>query len=175
MKKIDKRNLIFNLISIVFSAVYIALGCIPSGIRMDFFGGFVEYHPYFSGMPYGYGNVFPLFIEILAIVNIILLVISIFISKKGLQVTKIVFPSIILVFCFAEFFFTNFPTAINIAMFDIAFAHVMYEVIAMVLTKNNRQKARKYPTYTEFCNEYGLDSSDSEVQKVSIEDMTDDD
>lgn len=180
MKKIDKKTLILNSISIIFSTLYIVLGCLPNGIRMDFFGGFVEYYPYFSAMPYGYGDIFPLYIEILAIVNIILLAISIFVSKKGLQITKIVLTSIILLFNLVEFFFTTTPTAINIAMFDIAFAHLAYEVVVVIVKKHNKKypscpELGKHPTYKEFCDANGLDSSDSEAPKFSVEDMTDED
>lgn len=171
MKKIDKQNFIFCIFSLLFSALYIKLGCIPNGIRMDFFGGYVSYYPYFSAMPYGYGNIFPLFIEILAIVNIILLVITIFVQKKGLQVTRIVFPSVILVFCLAEFFFTTSVTAVNIAMFDIAFAHVAYEVLISIF-KKFKTPTRQYPTYEEFCKENGLDPTSTQLE---IRELTDED
>lgn len=171
MKKIDKQNFLFCIFSLLFSALYIKLGCIPNGIRMDFFGGYVSYYPYFSAMPYGYGNIFPLFIEILAIVNIILLVITIFVQKKGLQVTRIVFPSVILVFCLAEFFFTTSVTAVNIAMFDIAFAHVAYEVLISIF-KKFKTPTRQYPTYEEFCKENGLDPTSTQLE---IRELTDED
>lgn len=172
MKKINKQALLLTSISLLFSIVYIVLGCIPNGIRMDFFGGYVSYYPYFSAMPYGYGNVFPLYIEILTMVNIILLVVSIFISKKGFDITRIVFPSIILLFCFAEFFFTTNITAVNIAMFGIAFAHVAYEVVIAILKKHTPTKQKKFPTYKEFCEQYGLDSTSTQPE---IRELTDED
>lgn len=171
MKKLDKPNLLFCIFSLLFSLTYIVLGCIPNGIRMDFFGGYVSYYPYFSAMPYGYGNIFPLYIEILAIVNIILLIITIFVQKKGLQVIRIVFSSIILVFCLAEFFFTTTVTAVNIAMFDIAFAHVAYEVL-IAIYKKFKTPTRQYPTYEEFCKEYGLDPTSTQIE---IRELTDED
>lgn len=173
MKKINKKILILNSITILFSALYIVLGCMPNGIRMDFFGGFVEYHPYFSAMPYGYGNIFPLFIEILAIVNIILLVVSIFVSKKGLQVAKLVLTSIILLFNLVEFIFTTTPTAINIAMFAIALAHLAYEVAIAIVKPNKKYPSNpeldKHLTYQEFCEQNLVDyNEDGQDPKVII-------
>lgn len=164
MKKPDKKTLLLCIFSLLFSLTYIVLGCIPNGIQMDFFGGYVSHYPYFSAMPYGYGNVFPILIEILAIVNVILLVISIFLPKKGFDITRIVLPSIILVFNLAELFFTTTVTAINIAMFDVAFAHVAYEAVIAIFKKYTAEKPEPFPTYQEFCEMYNLDSTSTPAQ-----------
>lgn len=164
MNKPNKQTLLPCIFSILFSLAYIVLGCIPNGIQMDFAGGFVAHYPYFSAMPYGYGNMFPILIELLAIVNVILLFISIFLPKKGFNVTRIVLPAIILVFNLVELVFTTTVTAINIAMFDVAFAHVAYEVVIAICKKYTTEKPKPFPTYQEFCQKYNLDPTSTPSQ-----------
>lgn len=140
MKKIDKKTLCFSLVQITFSLIYVILGCLPNAISMNFFGGFVEYHPYFSMFPYGYGNIFALYMEICAMITIVFTIVAIFVNKKFFHYAPTFLAFIILIFNGVELVFS--ATAINFAMLGISIAHAICALAIAIINKRTDKQAK---------------------------------
>ena len=76
--------MIKRILAICFMVASIVLMAMPFGVRMNFGNPdgapFVYYYSYFSGMPLGYANWFPIIAAVLAIVVTLLLIIKV--SKR---------------------------------------------------------------------------------------------
>ena len=141
MKQINKKHL-FSLIPIgILEIVMLVLECLPNGVEMHFdvpayvgaTGHYSEYYPYFSDMPFGYGNFCPVFIGILTIAAIILWIVNLFVDKRGIDVAIFVMTILKFIFGAVELIFSQ--TAINWAMFALSFALAIYCIAKAVINK----------------------------------------
>lgn len=129
----------------ILEIVMLILECLPYGIKMVFAPSPTErkelFFPYFSDMPYGYGNVFPIYVGILTIAIILLWLINLFADKRGIDVTIFVMAIVKFIFSAAELFFSR--TAINWATFAISLVLAIYCVAKAIV---NKEFAKKKPT-----------------------------
>lgn len=145
MRKYNKKHLAFLLPIGILEIVMLILECLPYGIKMVFAPSPTErkelFFPYFSDMPYGYGNVFPIYVGILTIAIILLWLINLFADKRGIDVTIFVMTIVKFIFSAAELFFSR--TAINWATFAISLVLAIYCVAKAIV---NKEFAKKKPT-----------------------------
>lgn len=148
MKNINKKHLFWMILSLVFAIVLLVLECLPNGVEMVF--GFpdadtdnivykYEYYPYFSGMPYGYGNIAPMFICIFTLATIILCIVNIFVDKKGIDVTIVVLSALRIIFSGFEFIFSKTP--INWTVFSLSIAFTICDIAMLILNKKTQKSA----------------------------------
>ncbi len=142
MKQINKKHLLFLIPIGILEIVMLVLECLPNGVAMVFTfpdsasGNFiskVEYYPYFSDMPYGYGNFCPVFIGILTIAVIILWIVNLFVDKRGIDNAIFVMTILKFIFGAVELIFSQ--TAINWAMFALSFVLAIYCIAKAVINK----------------------------------------
>ena len=155
MKKFNKKHLYWMIPSLVLAIVLLALECLPSGVAMEFkwpidensnvFASKTEYYPYFSGMPYGYGNCAPVFIGIFTIAVIILCIINIFVDKTGIDITILVLNVLKLVLSGVEFLFSR--TTINWTIFALAIVFTVYSSVELAF-RIKSEKSTSSPTDT---------------------------
>lgn len=141
MKKFNTKHLFWMIPSIVFAIVLLVLECLPNGIEMKFvwpvdensevFASKLEYYPYFSDMPFGYGNFVPILIGIFTISAIILCIVNVFVDKMGIDIAIVVLNVLKLILSGVEFIFSR--TAINWAVFAIAIVFTIYSSVELVL------------------------------------------
>lgn len=153
MKKFNKKHLYWMIPSLVLAVVLLALECLPSGVAMKFkwpidqnaqvFASKTEYYPYFSDMPYGYGNCAPVFIGIFTIAVIILCIINIFVDKTGIDVTILVLNVLKLVLGGVEFLFSR--TAINWTIFALTIVFTVYSSVELAF-RIKSEKSTSSPT-----------------------------
>jgi len=162
MKKFNKKHLYWMIPSLALAIVLLALECLPSGVAMEFkwpidqnaqvFASKTEYYPYFSDMPYGYGNCAPVFIGIFTIAVIILCIINIFVDKTGINIAILVLNVLKLVLSGVEFIFSR--TAINWAVFAIALAFTIYSSVELALRiKSNKSTTSPIDSTADMQNE----------------------
>lgn len=152
--------------SIVFAIVLLVLECLPNGIEMKFvwpvdensevFASKLEYYPYFSDMPFGYGNFVPILIGIFTISAIILCIVNAFLDKKALDIAIVVLNLLKFALSAIEFIFSR--TAINWAVFAIALVFSIYSVIELI----DRIKEEKYKAQTTIGKNDTVDCSDKD-------------
>lgn len=141
MKQINKKHLFFLLPIGILEIVMLVLECLPNGIEMHFDSPAyigagehcIDFYPYFSSMPFGYGNFYPVFIGILTIAIIILWIINLFVDKKGVDIA--IFVMTILKFIFGAVELIYSQTAINWAMFALSFVLVIYCIAKAAINK----------------------------------------
>ena len=141
--------------SLVLAIVLLALECLPSGVAMEFkwpidensnvFASKTEYYPYFSGMPYGYGNCAPVFIGIFTIAVIILCITNMFVDKKGIDIAIVVLNALKLIGSAVEFIFSR--TAINWTIFALAIVFTVYSSVELAF-RIKSEKSTSSPTDT---------------------------
>lgn len=145
MRKYNKKHLAFLLPIGILEIVMLILECLPYGIKMVFAPSPTErkelFFPYFSDMPYGYGNVFPIYIGILTIAVIILWFVNLFVDKRGIDIA--IFVMTILKFIFGAVELIYSQTAINWAMFALSFVLAIYCIAKAIV---NKEFAKKKPT-----------------------------
>lgn len=149
MKKFNKKHLYWMIPSLVLAIVLLALECLPSGVAMKFkwlidqnaqvFASKTEYYPYFSDMPYGYGNCAPVFIGIFTIAVIILCITNIFVDKIGIDITILVLNVLKLVLSGVEFLFSR--TAINWTIFALTIVFTVYSSVELALRIRSKKSA----------------------------------
>ncbi len=141
MKQINKKHLLFLIPIGILEIVMLVLECLPNGVEIHFdvpayigaTGHYSEFYPYFSGIPYGYGNFCPVFIGILTIAVIFLWIINIFVDKRGIDVAIFVMTVLKFVLDAVELIFSQ--TAINWAMFALSFVLAIYCIAKAVINK----------------------------------------
>ncbi len=142
MKQINKKHLFFLIPIGIFAIVMLVLECLPDGVQMRFAypdsisGNIInvyEYYPYFSDMPFGYGNFCPVIIGILTIAVIILWIVNLFLDKRGIDVAILVMTILKFVFSAVELIFSQ--TAINWAMFALSFVLAIYCIAKAAINK----------------------------------------
>lgn len=162
MKKFNKKHLYWMIPSLVLAIVLLALECLPSGVAMRFkwpidqnaqvFASKTEYYPYFSDMPYAYGNCAPVFIGIFTIAVIILCITNIFVDKTGIDIAILVLNVLKLVLSGVEFIFSR--TAINWSVFAIALAFTIYSGVELALRiKSNKSTTSPTDSTADMQNE----------------------
>ncbi len=165
MKKFNKKHLLFLIPVGILEIILLVLECLPNGIEMKFkwpidenstiFASKTEYFSYFSAMPYGYGNVAPIFIGILTIAIILLWLVNLFVLKRGLNVAIFTLTMIKFVLACVEFIFSK--TWVNWTVFAIATVCAIYVIVKTIVNK-------------EFSKKYGKDEyvqGDSPAESVS--------
>lgn len=150
MRNVNKKHLFFLIPIGILEIVMLVLECLPSGVEMQFVfpdaatGNFItnlQYYPYFSDMPYGYGNVFPVYIGILTIAIMILWIANLFADKKGINVAIFVMTIVKFIFSAVELIFSR--TAINWSTFAISLVLAIYCVAKAIVNKEfSRSKAK---------------------------------
>ncbi len=142
MKQTNKKHLFFLIPIGIFAIVMLVLECLPDGVQMRFAypdsisGNIInvyKYYPYFSDMPFGYGNVFPVIIGILTIAIIILWIVNLFIDKRGIGIAIFTMTILKFVFSTVELIFSQ--TAINWALFALSFILAIYCIAKTVINK----------------------------------------
>ena len=93
-------------------------------------------------MPYGYGNVAPIFIGILTIAIIFLWFVNLFVLKRGLNVAIFTLTMIKFVLACVEFIFSK--TWVNWTVFAIATVCAIYEIVKTIVNKEFSKKFGKY-------------------------------
>ena len=137
----------------VIAIVLLVLECLPNGVKMEFkwpidgktFASETKYYPYFSDMPYGYGNFAPIFIGIFTIAVIILCITNIFIDKKGIDIAIVVLNVLKLIGSAVELFFSR--TAINWAVFALSIVFTIYSSVELAF-RIKSEKSTASPTDT---------------------------
>lgn len=147
MKKFNKKHLYWMIPTLVIAIVMLVLECLPNGVEMVFkwpididagiFGSTTEYYPYFSGMPYGYGNIAPVFIGIFTLAVIILCIVNIFIDKIGIDIAIVVLNALKLICSSVEFIFSR--TAINWAVFAISIVFTIYSSVELAFKVKSKK------------------------------------
>lgn len=155
--KFNKKHLFFLIPIGILEIVMLVLECLPRGVEMQFVfpdaatGDFItnlQYYPYFSDMPYGYGNVFPVYIGILTLAIMILWIANLFADKKGINVAIFVMTIVKFIFSAVELIFSR--TAINWATFAISLVLAIYCVAKAIVNKEfSRSKAENADTAEE--------------------------
>lgn len=152
MKQINKKHLLFLIPIGILEIIMLVLECLPNGVEMHFdvpayvgaTGHYSEFYPYFSDMPFGYGNFYPVFIGILTIAVIILWIINLFVDKRGIDVAIFVMTILKFVFGAVELIFSQ--TAINWAVFALSFVLALYCIAKAVVNKEfARTKKQQEP------------------------------
>ena len=155
MRKYNKKHLAFLLPIGILEILMLILECLPYGIKMVFAPSPTErkelFFPYFSDMPYGYGNVFPIYVGILTIAIILLWLINLFADKRGIDVTIFVMTIVKFIFSAAELFFSR--TAINWAMFALSFVLAIYCIAKAAINKEFVRTKKRQATDNETENE----------------------
>ena len=148
MKKFNKKHLLFLIPVGIIEIILLVLECLPSGVEMTFkwpsetsgiMESRTEFYSYFSALPYGYGNVLPMFIGILTIAIVLLWFVNLFIDKRGINVTIFVLTMAKLILACGEFFFSR--TWVNWTVFAIAIVCAIYEIVKAIL---NKEFSKKY-------------------------------
>ena len=106
-------------------------------------------------MPYGYGNVAPIFIGILTIAIILLWLVNLFVLKRGLNIAIFTLTMIEFVLACVEFIFSQ--PWVNWTVFAIATVCAIYLIVKTIINK-------------EFSKKYGKDEyvqGDSTAESVS--------
>lgn len=139
MKKFNVKHLYWIIPSLIIAIVLLVLECLPNGVEMKFkwpidenstvFASETKYYPYFSDMPYGYGNFVPVYIGILTIAVIILCITNIFVDKKGIDIAIVVLNALKLIGSAVELFFSR--TAINWAIFALSIVFTVYSSVEL--------------------------------------------
>ena len=137
-----------KIVAFILVVLSLALMFVPHGVKMTFAAGpeaadkVIEYFSYFSAMPYGYGNVAPIFIGILTIAIILLWFVNLFVLKRGLNVAIFTLTMIKFVLACVEFVFSK--TWVNWTVFAIATVCAIYEIVKTIVNKEFSKKFGKY-------------------------------
>ena len=153
MKKFNVKHLYWIIPSLVIAIVLLVLECLPNGVEMEFkwpidgntFASETKCYPYFSDMPYGYGNFAPIFIGIFTIAVIILCITNIFVDKKGIDIAIVVLNTLKLIGSVVELFLSR--TAINWAVFALSIVFTVYSSVELAL-RIKSEKSISSPTDT---------------------------
>ena len=159
MKQINKKHLLFLIPIGILEIVMLVLECLPNGVEMHFdvpaYVGatchYSEFYPYFSDMPFGYGNFCPVFIGILTIAVIILWFVNLFVDKIGIDVAIFVMTILKFIFGAVELIFSQ--TAINWAMFALSFVLAIYCIAKAVVNKEFARTKKPQESLEETENE----------------------
>lgn len=155
MKRINKKNLLFLIPVGILEIVLLVLECLPGGVEIKFtfpndsgvFTTISKFYRYFSAMPYGYGNVLPVYIGILTISIIILWLVNLFFLKRGINVAIFVLTMMKFVLSCVEFAFSR--TWVNWTVFAISTLCAIYEIAKTIA---NKEFSKKYDTQTYVAN-----------------------
>lgn len=155
MKKFNKKHLYWMIPTLIIAVVLLVLESLPNGVALRFkwpidensnvFASKTEYYPYFSDMPYGYGNFVPIFIGIFTIAVIILCITNMFVDKKGIDIAIVVLNALKLIGSAIEFIFSR--TAINWTIFALTIVFTVYSSVELAF-RIKSEKSTSSPTDT---------------------------